>query len=246
MLPFWTLIVLFITATLASMVSAVVGMAGGIILLSIMTLFLELSVVVPLHGVVQLASNSVRTLSLSQHIKKPIFFYSLVGMPVGTFLSVQLIQSIENREIFYFLIAALIFYVLFKPKKLPALMIPLWGFVPLSFVAGILNPLIGATGPMLAPFFLRDDLKKEEIIATKAAVQMFGHLIKIPAFLFLGFDYQSYWVVTLLMIVGVILGTRYGIYFLKRIEEKSFRLIFRIALFFAALRILYKATMSFI
>ncbi len=152
----------FFTATL----SAIIGMAGGIVLLAIMTFFLDLSVIVPIHGIVQLVSNTTRTLSLYPYIEKRIFFPSLIGLPLGTFVSTQIIAHISNREIFYFLIAALIFYTLFKPKKLPKLKIPFWSFGILSLVAGILNPLIGATGPFTAPFYLRDDLSKEQIIAT--------------------------------------------------------------------------------
>ena len=232
---------LIISATVTSVISAVAGMGGGVVLLSIMTFFLGIEVIVPIHGIVQLASNSTRTFSLLSNVKRNIFFPAVLTMPIGTYLSVQLIQSIQNREVLYFLIAGIIFYTLFKPKKMPSLQIPPWSFSILGFVAGFLNPLIGATGPLLAPFYLRDDLKKEEIIATKAAVQTFGHLIKIPAFLFLGFEYSKYALLILLMVIAVIFGTRFGIKILKGIDEKTFRLVFRGALFIAATRVLYKA-----
>lgn len=231
-------------ALATAMISAVIGMAGGIVLLSIMTFFLDLPVIVPVHGIVQLASNSTRTLSLLKHVEKKIFFPSLIGMPIGIFIATQLIQSVSNREIFYFLIAGLIFYTLFKPKKLPPLKIPFWSFGLLALVAGILNPLIGATGPFLAPFFLRDDLSKEQIIATKAAVQTVGHFLKIPAFLYLGFDYLNYALLIGLMTLGVILGTRFGVKILKNINEKTFRFVFKSALLIAGLRVLYKASLS--
>lgn len=238
------LIILTISAALTAVISATAGMAGGIVLLSIMTFFLDLSVIVPVHGVVQLASNSTRTLALFKHIEKRILFPMMFGLPIGTFIATQIITSIENKEIFYFLIAALIFYVLFKPKKLPHLKIPFWSFGILGVLVGILNPLIGATGPFMAPFYLRDDLTKEQIVATKACAQAFGHLLKIPAFLYLGFDYSKYLLLTALMIAGVVLGTRYGVGLLKKINEKTFRLIFRSALFIAACRILYKGLVS--
>ena len=43
-------------ALAASMLSAVVGMAGGIVLLSVMLLFLDPLVAIPLHAVVHAAS----------------------------------------------------------------------------------------------------------------------------------------------------------------------------------------------
>ncbi len=238
------IVLLTIAAVIASGISAVVGMAGGIVLLSIMTFFLDLSVIVPIHGIVQLVSNSTRSLSLYKDIHMKIFLPSLVGWPLGTLASVYVLKSISNREIFYFLIAALIFYTVFKPKKLPALKIPFWSYSILTFIAGLLNPIIGATGPMLGPFFLRPDLDKQQVVATKAATQTVGHFLKIPAFLYLGFDYLNYWLLTLCMVVAVVIGTRLGVRILRGISEKSFRLIFKTALLIAAVRILYKAVLS--
>jgi uncharacterized protein len=238
-------VLLTFSAFFTAMISATVGMAGGIVLLSIMTFFMDLSMIVPIHGIVQMASNTTRTYKLKQYIVKPIFLYSAIGLPVGTFISTQIIKSISNKEVLYFLIAGLIFYTIFKPKKLPSLKIPYWGFGPLSIIVGILNPLIGATGPFMAPFYLRDDLTKEEIVATKAIVQAYGHLLKIPAFLYLGFDYLAFVPLILLMITGVFFGTHYGVKVLHAIDEIMFRRIFKTALFLAACRVCYKAWMSF-
>ena len=238
------LIVLTFSAFFTAIISAVVGMAGGIVLLSVMTLFLDLSVIVPVHGVVQLVSNTSRTFSLKDHVERRILVPAMIGLPIGTFVGTQIIKAIDNRQVFYFLIAGLIFYTLFKPKRLPSLKIPFWGFAILSFFVGVLNPLVGATGPFQAPFYLRDDLTKEQIVATKASTQAFGHVLKIPAFLYLGFDYSEYWLMTTLMVIGVVVGTRYGVSLLKKMNEQSFRFIFRTALFIAACRVTYKASLS--
>lgn len=238
------LIILTAAAFFTSIISATVGMAGGIVLLSIMTFFLDLSVIVPVHGIVQLVSNTTRTIKLSEHVNTKILIPSIIGLPIGTFIATQIIRSIDNKEVFYFLIAGLIFYVLFKPKKLPPLVIPFWSFGLLGIIVGILNPLVGATGPFMAPFYLRNDLSKEQIVATKASVQAFGHLLKVPAFLYLGFDYLAYGWMILLMIVGVVIGTQFGVRILKKIDEKTFRMIFKSALFISACRVFYKAVLS--
>ncbi len=240
------LIVLCLSALLASTISAVIGMAGGIILLSIMTFFLDLSVIIPVHGIVQMVSNSTRAFSLKESIETRILFPSIFGLMVGTALSTQLIRWIPNREYFYILIAALILYVLFKPKKTPSLKIPFWSFGILSLFVGILSPIVGAIGPILAPFYLRDDLSKEQIVATKAATQTFGHFLKIPAFLYLGFDYWNYLDLIIVMIIAVIVGTKIGVRILKKVEERTFRFIFRAALLIAALRLIYKSVNLFI
>jgi uncharacterized protein len=241
----YIVILLTVAAFLTSIISATIGMAGGIVLLSFMTFFMELQNIVPVHGMVQLVSNISRTVSLRKFVFMPIVYPTLIGLPIGTYISTQLITSIENKEIFYFLISGLIFYTLFKPKKLPALKIPYWGFGILAVVQGILGPLVGATGPAIAAFYLRDDLNKEQMVATKAINQTFGHALKIPAFIYLGFDYLAFGMLTLLMCGAVIFGTQFGVKILHKIDEKTFRMIFRAALFVAAMRVLYKAIISF-
>ena len=231
-------------AALTSIISAVVGMAGGIVLLSAMTFFLALETIVPIHGVVQLVSNGTRVAHLRKNVVSAIFVPNIVGISVGTYISTQVILRISNREIFYFLVAALIFYVLFKPKNLPPLKIPYYAFGFLGVLVGLLNPLIGATGPLMAPFYLRDDLSKEEIVATKASTQTFGHLLKIPAFVYLGFDYHQHALLITCMCFAVILGTHFGVGLLRGIKDETFRFIFRAALFIAACRVLFKAILS--
>ena len=176
-------IILSFSSFFTAIISAVAGMAGGIVLLSIMTFFMSYQTIVPIHGCVQLVSNSTRCWLLRKNISWDIFIPFIIGLPLGTVIAVMLIKSIPSKDYFLLAIALLIFYTLFKPKKMPKLMIPKWCFSFIGFAVGFLGPLIGATGPMMAPFFLRDDLNKEQVVATKSSVQTMGHLIKIPALL---------------------------------------------------------------
>lgn len=232
---------LSVASIFTSALSATIGMAGGIVLLSFMTFFLPLNIIVPIHGVVQLVSNSYRTYLLRKNIRWPIFYYFCIGLPFGALTSIYLIKKIDNPKYALILIALLIFYVVFKPKKLPSLKIPYWSFSFIGFLVGFLGPLIGATGPAIAMFFLRDDLNKEEVVATKSSVQIAGHIIKIPTFLYLGFNYQDYTLLLIAMILMTFVGTRIGVKLLSLIRENHFRIVFKSALLIAAVRVLYKA-----
>ena len=78
------LAILCVTGLLTSMLSAVVGMAGGITLLSVMLLFFEPLVAIPIHGVVQLVSNSSRTFVQRKHIDWRILgYYSAMLIPIA-------------------------------------------------------------------------------------------------------------------------------------------------------------------
>lgn len=236
----YTAIILGLLALGTSIISGVVGMAGGITLLSLMTFLMPMSDIVAVHGAVQLVSNASRCYFLRHKIVKDVTVFFFLGAPLGVLGAYSLLSMVVSRSWFYWPILILIGYTLFKPKKMPGIIIPKRGFFFLGVVTGFLGPLIGATGPLMAPFFLRDDLDREEIVATKAVTQMFTHLLKIPLFLSLHFPYQSYTLVIILMVIGAIVGTRLGVHLLGKTSEVIFRRIYKFALFFAALRLIWK------
>ena len=234
------LILLAVAAVGTSIISAVLGMAGGIVLLSIMTIFLPIHTLVPIHGIVQLVSNSSRCLSLRKHVDTKILFPFLTGLPFGVLCSYFLLKTSPDPRIFLVAISVAIIFAVLRGKSRP-LTIPHKGFVLVGFASGFLSLLIGATGPFLAMFFLRKDLTKEQVIATKASTQLFTHLLKIPAFLALSFNYGAWAPEIVIMCVGVIIGTQLGVASLKKLNNKWFWILFRTALLFAACRLLYKA-----
>lgn len=235
-----TLIILTLIAVLTSVISGLVGMAGGIVLLSLMTFFVPWNVLIPVHGIVQLISNGSRCLMLRKKINYKVFIPFILGLPFGVIVATLIVGQLSSADIPLLFVVILILYTLFKPKKMPPLKIPMWAFSILGLVTGFFTLLVGATGPLIAPFFLRDDLAKEEIVATKAACQAIGHLFKLPAFFYLGFNYGEYLTMIISMSVAAIVGTKLGVLLLGRINEQYFRVIYKLALGAAALRLLYK------
>lgn len=232
--------ILGLISTATSVLSAVVGMAGGVTLLSLMTFFLSWEVIVPVHGMVQLTSNSSRAFFLKSHVRKDIFWAYVAGTPIGVLLSLYLLKEILDRNVPLLLLVCLIFYVLFKPKKLPPLKIPPMAYAGVGALAGLFALLIGATGPLIAPFFIRDDLSKEEIVATKASVQLVTHFIKIPSFVYLGFAYGDHIFLILIMSAGAVVGTYLGVQILGKVSQNLFLWLYKTALLVAALRISWK------
>jgi uncharacterized membrane protein YfcA len=231
---------LTIAAGLTAIISGILGMGGGILLLSLMTFFLAPAIIIPIHGIVQLVSNSARTFYLKDHIKIKYFVYYCIGLPVGATLSTLLLKGFVSDKFIYISLMIIIFYSVFKPKKLPELKVrePYW--IVIGFITGILAILVGAVGPLLAAFFIRDDFSKEEIVSTKSAMQLVAHFIKIPAFLFLDFDYSEYTLIIIPMCIAVVIGSKIGVILLKRVDSSHFKLLFKAVLFFAGLRVSYK------
>lgn len=232
---------LFIASVFTAGISGVVGMAGGVTLLAMMTFFLPFAVIIPIHGLNQLTSNSLRAFILRRHLIKPVIVYFAIGSPLGALGAYYFIDSLTSDRIPLLIISAFIIYVVFKPKRLPDLKLKEWQYGILGLVSGFMSILIGATGPLQAPFFLRDDYTKEEIVATKAGCQFITHILKIPVFLTLGFNYLEYKWLIALMIFGTVLGTNLGVKILEKISPQIFVFIYKSVLILVAARLIHKA-----
>jgi uncharacterized protein len=225
-------------ALVGSAISGLIGMGGGALLLAIMAVVLDPAEVVPVHGAVQLASNFTRSLRLWRRVRWSIVALYCPPMIVGAWAGLGLYRGATmpwfRPAIGGFILVSLAWQH-FAPKRLA---LPMWAFVPAGLGGGFLTITVGAAGPYLAAFFLRDDLERREIVATKAAVQTFGHLLKIPAFLSIRFDYVSRLPVILPLLAAVVLGTFAGTHLLHRIPERAFQAAFRILLGALAIRLL--------
>lgn len=82
----------FLTAAalLTSALSAVVGMGGGIALLAVMAALLPATVVVPLHGVVQLFSNGTRAFVMWREVNRQVFALYMLPSVAGVVLGARL------------------------------------------------------------------------------------------------------------------------------------------------------------
>lgn len=235
--------VLWTASLLTASVSAVLGMAGGIMLLAVMLLFLEPAVAIPVHAIAQLASNASRTLVHAREVRRDLFFpYLILLLPAGM-LSVPLTQHAPPEAL---RLAIGVFVLLatwrrewlllgFDPVRIPT------GprFTLVGGAAGLLGPVVGATGPFIAPFFLGLGLTRFELIGTTAACQAAGHLAKIVLFGTGGFEFGAHAPLYLGMILAVVLGTSLGTKLLERIPEERFPILYKTALTAVALRLVW-------
>ena len=243
------LLILALAALVTSIISGIIGMGGGILLLATMLSFLPHAEVIPAHGVVQLVSNGTRLLVFLRHVRGWVVgrfaLGALPGTVAGGLLLVWVRQgNIEATEP-YFKIAIGLYVLLttFRPVRRKATGDPTvsgaWIFTLFGFLAGLLGLTIGAVGPLIAPAFLHCGLVKERMIATKAVCQMMIHLLKVPIFIASGLvDYASLGKLILVMSLMVIPGTLIGKKILKRVDERTFVRLFKLALLLAGIKVL--------
>ena len=235
------LTVLIPTVIVTTTISGIIGMGGGVTLIAIMAALLEPGIVVPIHGVVQMVGNSTRSLVLLRQVRWSLLLLYVPTLILGAWFGLRFYAGAGMpwfRPMIGLFVLAFLIWDRFKPKRL---VLPRWIFVPAGFVGGVITILIGASGPYLAAFFLRDDLDREEIVATKAAIQTIGHLVKLPAFMSIGFVYRDHLDLILPLVACAVLGTVIGTRILRRMPERLFQIAFRIFLAALAVRLIIDA-----
>ena len=244
------LIILIIAAFITSSISAVLGMGGGIILLGIMAIIIpEGYMVIALHGIIQLVSNTTRTYVFRNNLKKNLIKEFSIGAFIGVIVSILIIVAL----IYFFQVSSanqikvdflkpmigifILWYLFLKgPKKERKIKT----FIPVGTISGLSSIFVGATGPLIAPFFLSRNLVKEEIIANKAACQMITHLTKIPLFIyFFNVRYIEEYSILIPLTLSVFIGTNFGKRLLAFIPERLFKKLFKTALFIIAIKLIF-------
>jgi len=238
-----TVVILCVASLLTAVVSAVLGMAGGIMLLAVLLLFLEPAVAIPIHSLVQLTSNSSRTVIHARAVRRDLFLpFALFLIPAGA-LTLPLVQ-VAPADLLRLGIGGFVLVATWRkdwlllgvdPERLPVR--PRFALV--GAVAGAVGPVVGATGPFIAPFFLGIGLNRFELIGTKAACQAAGHLAKMLLFGLAGFAFLEYAGLMAGMAASVIVGTWLGTRLLSRLDDDRFTQLYKLTLTLVALRLIY-------
>jgi uncharacterized membrane protein YfcA len=231
--------ILTTAAFCTSALTAVVGAGGGTALIAIMLQIMSPAAAIPVHGAVQLASNVTRVWLLWQHMSWPIILRFALLMPFGVALGLWLFQGLPTEAI-QILIGCFVLITLGTRymKFMRGREFPLWAFVPLGLITGVLNMIVGVIAPILGVLVIRKDLNKEQVVGTLGFFGLIGNLLKIAGFTLIGFSFQEYGLTILFMVPAAIIGTRVGRAVLSKMDERIFMLAFRIVLIALAVKLI--------
>ncbi|MDE3270216.1 MAG: sulfite exporter TauE/SafE family protein [Pseudomonadota bacterium] len=234
------LFLLLISSLATAFAASVTGMGQGMTLLALMSMFIPHQLIIPIHGIKQFFSNFFVFAYLYKHLHYRTICYFVVGVVPGALIGYQLLAIIKSNTIFLVILALMTIITAIKPKFAPAIRLNTIGFSVLGLVAAMLAPIIGAVGPLLAPFFIRSKFERQTFVSTKACCQMAVHLSKVPVFLAADFPYGLYDIPILLVIVSSYIGTVLGVNVLHKIKQKTFTNLLRIVLLIMGIMMLWK------
>lgn len=231
--------VLTFIALATAVLSGMTGLGGGTVLIAALyALGFVPTVAVPLHAGVQLVSNGTRTLAYLPHVDwRGIGLFMIGGAP-APFLVAPLVAQADADAI-RLLMAGFIAFALWPGWIQRVRLHGAAGLVVAGVLAGGLGTVVGASGLLIGPFFLREQWTKETVIATLAVCQAAVHLTKILAYSAYGFGVLDYWHLLLPMAAAVVVGTLIGRRLVGVFDERRFRLVFRLILVTLALRLAY-------
>ena len=215
----FVLVAVLLTATL----SGVLGMAGGLLLMGVLLLVLPTAVAFVVHGLLQLVSNGWRTVLHRRHVRwRVIAWYSLGSLAAAALVAA--LAGVPSKAVTY-LALGLVPALVWLPRRWLALDItrPQQAVAAGLLVTGV-NLVAGVSGPLLDVFFVRAELGRHAVVATKAATQALAHLAKVAVYgAALGAGGSGVpWSVVLLGVPLSLVGTAIGARLLDRMSEASF------------------------
>lgn len=238
-------LLLVIASFFTSALTAAFGVGGGVAMLALMGLFVPVLALIPVHGAVQLGSNTGRAWRQRANIRNDIFVSFLAGSLIGAVAGASFVVQLPDALLKIILGA---FIIAVTWTRIPGFeRLSSAGIAIGSAVTAMLTMFLGATGPLLSAFFAQlmpDDRKA--LIATHAAGMTVQHFLKIIVFGLAGFAFAAWLPLIAAMVTFGYLGTIYGSAWLERLPEEVFRRWFRVGITLLALDMLRRGLMAFV
>lgn len=234
--------VLIITAGGTSLITAAMGIGGGVLLLAVMATIVPAAALIPLHGLVQLGSNGNRAWLTRQHTQWPVVRRFMLGAIVGAVLASFIVVQLPLQWI-QLSVAGFILYLVWGPKP-GQHQLGHNGQMVAGAVTTLVSMFVGATGPLVAGFIHRHELDKLATTATFASCMSGQHLLKMLVFSGVGFAFWQWLPLLTLMILAGTLGSWLGLKLLNKIPARLFRPLFRWSVTLLALRLLWQAILG--
>lgn len=235
----WLFAALTVGSFLTHFFGMVTGAAGGLLLLAILATVFPPVIVVPMHTLVQLATNIGRVALMWRYVVRDVLSPFLAGSVIGALLGAQIFVALSTGLL----------------QGIIALFILLTGWLPsvagmgttrgrfslVGLVATFFGVFVSATGTMISPFVQHATPDRRNYTATYGALLAIMHTTKLAAFLSVGIALGAYAPLIIAMTGAGIAATWVGRMTLDRMPERLFRTVFRIILTLLAIRLLYIA-----
>ncbi len=231
-------LILGIISFLTSTVAGVVGIGGGMMLITIMPSFIPVNALIPVHGLTQMSSNFSRAVFGYKDVQFEVIPKFLLGSFIGIGIFAGILNFISLNYVPLF-IGTYILLSLWSEKFNEKIKRYESYFLAGFFQTG-LSVVVGATGPLTMTLLLKDYGDKNKVVATGAALMSISHILKVFVFMYFGFVFFDYIGIIVAMIIGAVAGSWAGTQLRDVIEGKKFLLFLKILLSALSIHVMVK------
>lgn len=219
-------LIIFLAGAIAYIISTLSGGGGSLLLVPIINFLIGGKATPPVVNLGNLIGQPVRIILFWKYINWKVTLYYVPSAVIGAVLSAWVFSSLKLQwlqiVVGLFLISSIFQYRFGKKER--SFTMSLKGFIPLGFFVAFFSTLIGATGPVLNPFYLNYGIEKESMIATKTMNSFFVGLVQITSYTALGSLHGKLWIYGIVLGLGASAGNWIGKTMLKRFSNKTFRI----------------------
>jgi len=237
-LDIWGVAIMCAVSFAGSFIAASLGLGGGLLVMATMASLLPPTVLIPLHGIVQLGSNAGRMAIMRANILKNVIPPFLIGTVIGAAVGVNLVVTLPTA-VLQIVLGAFVLYATWGPK-LKTARPGNKSFFGIGLFGALATMFVGATGPLVAPFAAAASDKRQEVVATHATMMTIQHGFKIVAFGVLGFAFGPYVPLLCGLLACGFAGTWVGKHMLNALPERAFRIGLKTVITLLAVRLLFK------
>lgn len=183
-------IIIFTSSYFAFLLSSLCGGGAGLILIPILRNYLPIQLVPAALSIGTFTSSASRIFIFYRNIRFDIVRLFVPPAIIAVWFGTLLIKYINPvfLEVFIGLFLVSNLPLLFKNQDAfnDKIRIPKFGLSVIGFLAGFVSGMTGAVGLLFNKFYLQYGMKKEEIVATRAANEILLHLIKLTLYSLFG------------------------------------------------------------
>lgn len=235
-------LVLVVLSFFTSALTAAVGIGGGVTLLAAMTFVVPAASLIPVHGVVQLGSNTGRAVVMARQAALRLLVPFTLGAVIGAVAGGMLVTDLPEEII---LLAIGITILVTTWTKIPHFG---RGEAPIVGIGGVLATIltmfVGATGPFVMALMRQSGLAHKELVATNAVAMTVQHGFKVLAFTALGFAFADWAPLMIAMVATGFAGTLTGAKLLDDLPEQSLKRALNIVLTLIAVQLIVRALIA--
>ncbi len=251
--------IILLAVFISSFIYGLIGFGDALILIPILTLFINIQSVVVLVNFWGVIPSLLNLIHYFKFIDKKFFIRGVItgipGVLIGTFLIVVLpLRWIElTLGLFVLVYSTLNIVKYLRKKKLEEnlinksddLNLPNSILIVGGFSYGFFGALIGAAGPINIALLENTGHYREEFIGNFAAISTVFGLIRIPLYLTQELFPTEYLIVFFIAIPVIFIATKIGHWITPKIPVQSFQFIIQIMLFISSIRTILMTTIFY-